>query len=196
MISPEYAWMIMILARFRNHKLLSKWIILFKSDEYGYSTLKISPDLISKPNSNKKSSGYEIPTETEVLDARNRPSNSSSLQSQLQNLQSLEENLLNLERLHDEGLLSCSGSESEDESEVECDSEVDSDEDEEVSEGEPEVETEGESEFGSESVHDYFSYSTSYPETSHLRPIRTLPLMKNSSNEEIEVEADEAEVTR
>ena len=99
-----------------------------------------------------------------------------------------------MERLHDEGLLSCSGSESEDESEVECDSEADSDEDEEVSEGEPEVETEGESEFGSESVHDYFSYSTAYP--SNLRPIRTLPLMKNSSNEEIEVEADEAEVTR
>ena len=148
------------------------------------------------PKSNKKSSGYEIPTETEVLDARNRPSNSSSLHNQLQNLQSLEENLLNLERLHDEGLLSCSGSESEDESEVECDSEADSDEDEDVSEGEPEVETEGESEFGSESVHDYFSYSTSYPESSHLRPIRTLPLMKNSSNEEIEVEADEAEVTR
>ena len=148
------------------------------------------------PNSNQKSSGYEIPTETEVLDARNRPSNSSSLQSQLQNLQSLEENLLNLERLHDEGLLSCSGSESEEESEAEDDSEVDSDEDEEASEAEPEVETEGESEFGSESVHDYFSYSTSYPESSHLRPIRTLPLMKNSSNEEIEVEADEAEVTR
>ena len=105
-----------------------------------------------------------------------------------------------MERLHDEGLLSCS----EDESEVsEDDSEAESESDEEVSEGEGE--TEGESEFGSESVHDYFSYSTSYPTSSQkigLRPepedsSKTLPLISSSKLEEIEAEDDvEAEVTR
>ena len=101
-----------------------------------------------------------------------------------------------MERL--EGLLSCS----EDDSEVsEDESEAESDE--EVSEGEGE--TEGESEFGSESVHDYFSYSTSYPTSSQkigLRPepedsSKTLPLISSSKLEEIEAEDDvEAEVTR
>ena len=97
-----------------------------------------------------------------------------------------------MERL--EGLLSCSGSE---DSEAE-DSEVESESDEEVSEGEGE--TEGESEFGSESVHDYFSYSTSYPVKNQPEgdfcSSKTLPLI-SSKSEEIEGEEDvEAEVTR
>ena len=97
-----------------------------------------------------------------------------------------------MERL--EGLLGCSGSE---DSEIEDDSENESESDEEVSEGE----TEGESEFGSESVHDYFSYSTSYPTKNQPEgdfcSSKTLPLISSSKSEEIEGEEDvEAEVTR
>ena len=96
-------------------------------------------------------SGYEIPSENEVLDARQLPAPASRVVNNLN--EQLEEHEKTLRR--EQELLQIADSDDEDDVE-----EVQDDEDEENS--------------GSESVHDYFSYSSGYPQ--NFMNIQTLPI--------------------
>ena len=106
-------------------------------------------------------SGYEIPSENEVLDARQLPAPATTTTTSrlVNNLNAqLEEHEETLRR--EQELLQIADSDDED---------VDEDDEEDVHDDEDD-----EDNSGSESVHDYFSYSSGYPQ--NFMNIQTLPI--------------------
>ena len=104
-------------------------------------------------------SGYEIPSESEVLDARQLPAPATTTsRSLVNNLNAqLEEHEETLRR--EQELLQIADSDDEDVDEDDVDVQDDEDD---------------EDNSGSESVHDYFSYSSGYPQ--NFMNIQTLPI--------------------